>query len=411
MRTWIRYLIHESFISRWLYPIIYRKWLKRYQAKEGFLSGSSLHDYLDPVNIYQFHPKATVSFKLPTCIGDNYPIPQQINFYVGKTFEVTQGEVYTFQNAYLIGENAVGLTNDGNIILDTAMDLPNVLHKCNPRLLMNYDKTPSDISIKRAVSLVHIFCNAHYVNYFHWINDSLLLLEGLEAYQNHNDVRVIINDNTTSFQLEYLSLLGYKKEQLVTWGNYKKASIQELIVVKSRRTGTNMDEIVAPQALTWLNCKLRSSVRPNINLPKRVFLTRQHTSSRRIVNYDELQPILNGFDITVVNTDELNVTEQIQLFRNIELIVAPHGAGLTNIIFSNQLTILELIGNVDTPDDFQWYCAYYSIAQVMQHRYSYIEGETIPLLKANRTKQIYDLKIDPIAFQERLECLIDGIEA
>ena len=405
MIAFLRRLVYESRFLQLLLPLFYYRWNKRFKSQDGFLSGKSLKDYLDQEHIYTYHKTQVIFFNYPKGIYLGPSAPKQMTYYAGKAFEISAGEVYHFQEAFLIGPNAVGVTKDGQIILDTAMDLPNVLHKCSPRLLMNYDKIESEVQMEWVVSLVHLFCNSTYTNYFHWVCDSILLIEGVRKYEKKIDrkIKLIVNDNLTQYQREYLEALNYSEEDLIFWKDYKKSSIRNLVVVKSRRTGTNMDEIVSAHGMNWLKKSLLLKVDyTGEKVKKRVFLTRQHESCRRIINFNCIEPILKKYDFQIVNTEGLSVLDQVQLFHKMKFLIAPHGAGLTNMIFSESLSIIELIGNVDAPDDFQWYCAYYSMSQALGHQYAYFVGETIPLLKPNKTKQIYDLKIDPVKFENLL---------
>jgi capsular polysaccharide biosynthesis protein len=179
-----------------------------------------------------------------------------------------------------------------------------------------------------------------------------------------------------------------------------------LIVVKSRRTGTNMDEIVSPQGVRWLRERaLQHLPAKSYEFKKRVFLSRQHTNCRRIVNFEELKPILEKYDFQIVDADDLNIAEQVQLFNDVEVLFTVHGAGLTNIIFSQKLKILELIGNVDRPNDFQWYCAYYSMSQALNLDYSFLECEALSVFDGEQMKQFYDVKVD-LGKVERMLALV-----
>ena len=411
IRSFLRYLLYESVLSGILHEIVYFRWNKRYRSQEGFLSGDRLHAYLDKACIIQYHPEEEVFFKRPL-VSQSEPLPKQIDFYVDKTFAVSAGEVYQFDNAYLIGENAVGATNDGQIILDTAMDLPNVLVKCSPRLLMNYDQLATEHSYDCVVSLVHIFCNNHYVNYFHWLTDSLILLEGSRAFEKTTGIKpkILINKNPNSFQEQYLELIGVEKNELIYWEDYKKVSVAKLVVVKSRRTGTNMDEIVSPHGLRWMrNSILKNLPKTSKKYKERIFLNREHAEIRRVLNFDELRPVLERYDFEIVELDNLKVAEQINLFRQVEFLFAIHGAGLTNMLFSSNLTVFELIGNVDAPDDFQWYCAYYSMSQALGFDYSYLICEHQSIFKAKRTKQLYNIIVDPDVVDKRLDKMLNGV--
>lgn len=71
-------------------------------------------------------------------------------------------------------------------------------------------------------------------------------------------------------------------------------------------------------------------------------ISRSDACSRRIVNEDEIISLLSDFDFERVELSTLSFYQQVQLFRCAEIVIAPHGAGLANIIFSTQVILLEV---------------------------------------------------------------------
>ena len=60
-------------------------------------------------------------------------------------------------------------------------------------------------------------------------------------------------------------------------------------------------------------------------------------------NEEEFLPILKKFDFKKVFLEKMNIKDQVKLFRTISHIIAPHGAGLTNVLFaSRKIKILEI---------------------------------------------------------------------
>lgn len=72
--------------------------------------------------------------------------------------------------------------------------------------------------------------------------------------------------------------------------------------------------------------------------PKRLYVDRRGSPLRRLVNETELIAALPGFE--PVQTEGLSIAEQAHLFAGAEIIVAPHGAGLSNIGFARPGTII-----------------------------------------------------------------------
>jgi capsular polysaccharide biosynthesis protein len=80
-----------------------------------------------------------------------------------------------------------------------------------------------------------------------------------------------------------------------------------------------------------------------------------------------------GFQTFV--TESLSVVEQIALFYHAKIIVAPHGSGLTNIIFCQKgAKVIELVSP-------HYLRPYYSIiSQLLGLEHYYIIGRYLPVL-------------------------------
>ena len=175
MKALIRKLIYsENGLSKFIYSIIYFRWLKRYEKKDRFVFSSNILDYLSEERVITFREEEKVSFHPPIKI-ETSNTPQLMAFYENRTFTLSKSQVYLFEEAYLIGAEAVGLTLDGAIISDTALDEPVVLHKCSPNLLMNPNSVQIEATKEWCISLVHIFSSNTYTNYFHWFHHIFVL--------------------------------------------------------------------------------------------------------------------------------------------------------------------------------------------------------------------------------------------
>jgi capsular polysaccharide biosynthesis protein len=96
----------------------------------------------------------------------------------------------------------------------------------------------------------------------------------------------------------------------------------------------------------------------------RLFLSRSDAAHRFLVNEEELFSALSVHGFRRIVPGRMTVREQIEAFSRARMIVAPHGAALTNIIFCPPgLQLIEISSsNILHMADFRW------IAQVMTHR-------------------------------------------
>ena len=98
----------------------------------------------------------------------------------------------------------------------------------------------------------------------------------------------------------------------------------------------------------WRNYK--DKIIANENFSKisydNIYISREDSSSRKIINEDELVNSLKKINFKVVFLSKLNIFEQINLFKNAKIITGYHGAGFVNLVFSKPATkVIELFPN------------------------------------------------------------------
>lgn len=89
---------------------------------------------------------------------------------------------------------------------------------------------------------------------------------------------------------------------------------------------------------------------------------------RHVSNEEELMSALGPLGFERVVLEEMPVQEQIELFHDAACVVAPHGAGLTNLLFSTNADVVELFGqSVVWPH-------YYLLCKAKRLRYDFLCG-------------------------------------
>ena len=109
-----------------------------------------------------------------------------------------------------------------------------------------------------------------------------------------------------------------------------------------------------------------SRVLPNRDRGRRhrIYITRKHApGGRRILNEVEVMRVLEPHGFVPCVLESLSIEEQISLFYDAEMVVAPHGAGLTNILYCQDIDLIELH---PTPAIMPHY---YYMTCAMGHRY------------------------------------------
>jgi len=108
------------------------------------------------------------------------------------------------------------------------------------------------------------------------------------------------------------------------------------------------------------------------SVSKRIYISRKNESARRISNEIEILGELSKLDFVLIDPGQLSFEEQVKYFTNAEIIVSPHGAAMSNIIWcSNSVEVIELNGDKDV----RWHFA--KIAKALNFNYTLLLGRTI----------------------------------
>ena len=220
---------------------------------------------------------------------------------------------------------------------------------------------------------VVLLCNSWNSGYFHWVTESLSRLEGVEAYEQATGIRptLLLDPNPTDFQIESLKLAGYSESDWITW-DCNRGIVENLIVPTNRREADYSSYSLFDPS--WLRRTLRPSAIKKIdqsNFSERVYISRSDASSRRVVNEEAVLEMLESRGFEKYNLALMSVAETIALFEQAEIIVAPHGAGLTDIIYADDAAIVELFrGAANTR-------VYFMLAKQLNMWYGYLNCEAI----------------------------------
>ena len=77
--------------------------------------------------------------------------------------------------------------------------------------------------------------------------------------------------------------------------------------------------------------------------PRRLYVSRRDSTKRRLENEVEIEAALVRHGFSIVTLTGVSFPDQVRLFRNVEIVVGPHGAGFANLLFCQPGTrVIEL---------------------------------------------------------------------
>ena len=63
---------------------------------------------------------------------------------------------------------------------------------------------------------------------------------------------------------------------------------------------------------------------------------------RRVINESEVSRMLSRYGFSTVRPETLSFEDQVKLFHDAKMVVAAHGSGMSNILFSGSIRVLDL---------------------------------------------------------------------
>jgi tetratricopeptide (TPR) repeat protein/capsular polysaccharide biosynthesis protein len=290
-----------------------------------------------------------------------------------------------------IQDQSAVITADNHFIADLSPDFP-ILSPQHP------DKHPSKHSIFTIEKLPAIYCVDGNVavltgllnnTYFHWMFDILPRFELLQRSGiNLDSIDYFLVSTRCSFQQESLKRLGIPEHKLLTIEDGTHIQAESLIVPSFPGSVAWMPG----WACTFLRNLFLSS-NPSTAPHTRLYLSRQTSSDRRVINETEIMQLLQTLGFTCISLESLSVVEQAQLLAAANVVVAPHGSALSNLVFCNPgTTVIELF-----PPNYVYPC-YWLISNLVGLEYYYLVGEMPEGYHLHRLfyprPQIEDLYID-----------------
>lgn len=199
-----------------------------------------------------------------------------------------------------------------------------------------------------------------YHNHSHWLTAHLPKLVLLK--ERHELEHVVLPRERSAAIDASLRMLGLDPGDFPTYDPDRPLEVEELTVLGTDRF---RPELLQP---------VRAALAPKESRParRRIFISRAKSNGRRLVDEDAVWPLLEaaGFERTFM--EDLAFEEQVRLMDETAVLLAPHGAGLTNMIFCRPDTHVVEIADLGFPNP-----NFYALACAMGHHYWVVPAEAL----------------------------------
>jgi capsular polysaccharide biosynthesis protein len=233
-----------------------------------------------------------------------------------------------------------------------------------------------------------------YRNYGHWLVDGATVLalaadiiqsERLTIVLGHCDPLAAVMEETIARLVPGAEVLRHKDHEIWRFDQLRYVAPPHVPPL-----------FKSPEALRRLRAAFvpPPPVAPPPLPHRKLFVSRRHAATRRLVNEDELFALCAARGFERVEPERLTLAEQANLFAAATAVIGPKGAALTNTLFCAPGAKTMLLSPADFPDPFFWdLCA-------QTGAYAEVFGP----ITTSRPQGMNDFQIDPA----RLTAMLDA---
>ena len=299
--------------------------------------------------------------ELPQGLGSAQQIPERFSKHL--EYPLYEKTLFRIKNVTMRGREGILLLPDGKVTHQTGWALDHVTET------MAYKKKwrGPEIFKKGNYSTLILYWG---LGYYHWFKDVLAMLhETLELIPKNTIFLMpkgFENFYLGDFYLKSLCALGVGKDRVVEFDGTESWMFENFWW---QPPAVHCDD-QTPGSMQWIGEKVSEAV-PRLmdENPVRVYISRALPFARILVNEAELLPLLSEMGFQVCRLESMTFEEQVRLFRNAEVVVGPHGAGFTNLIFSKPGTrVVEIMAK-----GYERRC-YWTLSAELGHDYRFYLG-------------------------------------
>lgn len=251
-------------------------------------------------------------------------------------FKQKESFVVLLKNSTFLGNTGV-LVQNSKIIVESILDI----------YRMAYSKVyrkPSFLKSKDKKGLYTSIIHLNYSNnFYHWNIDCLPRLFNIKRIPGNEDINFIIREDMPQYQREVLSFFMEKDPRL-----------KPVYISESEKW--NIEKFWLPSFLT----SSQSGFMPKANIEyvrdtvlegydigegegkKPIYISRKSAKKRKLLNEDKIEELLEKLGVKIIQMENLSFKQQLHEVNQADVVISPHGAGLSNILYTKNIKVVEI---------------------------------------------------------------------
>ena len=338
-----------------------------YTSTLDWVEASKLRRAAGEVNYTEIEPDQTIDRPQPKSLQKE--MHWKFRRVYSKQLAPSSMFVVTIPHGRVWSDSAV-ITDDDYLLADLSVEIGKTINTFNQHsIFQKWKLRPAHYTSGKAAVLTA----PGGLNYCHWMFDVLPRLELIRlSGQSLSSIdHFIVNSCHLAFQQETLAHLGIPQEKIVESEHYAHLKADQLVVSSLLRGYSTVGSVIDQFACDFLRSKfLVESIISAVDGAERIYVTRAGASYRQVLNEAEVVKTLSNLGFKIVRLETLSVAEQVSTFAQAKVIVAPHGAGLSNIAFCTPGTKLVELFSPNYVNVCFW-----AISNYVNLDYYYLIGE------------------------------------
>lgn len=255
------------------------------------------------------------------------------------SFRVDAAFVVELKDAECIGPGIV-LDRHGAVILESALFRRSYLHRSHVEHLIIGRRLLPPQTFDRALPLANYLDGS----YYHWTMESVGRLAFVEDRLRSENWRLLLGPQVPRYVASTLEFLfGFGNER-VERGTSKRQLMRHCLMVSNPHSAiaeAGNIEVYAPEHIRWLNRRGHERIGGVRGERQNFIISRRKQPGRHIVNEAELIARYPALNLRSIVLEDLSLREQVDLFAHAGLLIAVHGAGLTNLVYAKDAAVIE----------------------------------------------------------------------
>ena len=295
-----------------------------------------------------------------------------------------------FQNVLASPE---GLLFEGTRILPESFAFPYHLDQWKRRSVLKFLVTNYVLRKRRTIDLDALWITDYWsTGYFHWLADALTRL--FVARDRLRDPLLILPGKFQTFEFVESSLKAFGVTNVDFIDQNEFVECRSLLMPSHTAPSGHYNT----DAIRGVRNVLLSAYGDGTGEGERLYISRGASGKRKIINEEEIAPILNKFGFETVRTEELSFEQQVRICSRARYVVSNHGAGLTNTLFMREGgSVLELRHQTDRINN-----CFFTLASALELNYFY---QTCAPRDAKTDPHEADLIVDTKLLEENLRLI------